>query len=364
MKNLPIFEPKPALILNNKITPAHSTIMRTEPLFSSVTSSGQPNDEDSLIHSSIFKKGTPYASVIRSQIVEPVRRPEASEPEPPKTQPLLFFQPKVAPENEIIVINSQIFDGDGKSHFECLGTLYELLACLFCAIKKPEKIFELSAVEREILALILKRKGGTKSSAIDAAAAKEANLELLSTQLSQLKSKRPEECHKFIFSRGFKHIQKNFELTSRSKTGAPQDFYEVYFSEVVASNPGLTLANFYNPISTKVGGGMSKLNQEYFALIFRSKRFMSEFADYMYKDLIIEYQREICKKLEILMRKWDSPDPKTIDMKGVAEYLLRNKKCKLPWTVEEVKNSIESFVATIEAKLPDVKIAPEAGHKF
>lgn len=363
MKNLPIFEPKPALILNNKIAPAPSTIMRAEPLFSSVTSSGQPNDEDSLIHSSIFKKGTPYASVIRSQIVEPVRRPEHSEPEPQKPQPLLFFQSKVVPENEIIVINSQILDADGKTHFECLGNLYELLACLFCAVKKPEKVFELSTAEREILALILKRKGGTKSSAIDAVTAKEVNLDFLSAQLSQLKSKRPEECHKFIFSRGFKHIQKTFELACRNKTGTPLDFYEVYFSEVVASNPGLTLANFYNPISTKVGASMSKLNQEYFALIFRSKRFMTEFANYMYKDLITEYQKEICKKLEILLRKWDSSDPKTIDMKNVAEYLLRNKKCKLPWTVEEVKNSIESFVATIEAKLPDVKIAPETPPK-
>ena len=61
-----------------------------------------------------------------------------------------------------------------------------------------------------------------------------------------------------------------------------------------------------------------------------------------------EYKREIGKKLESLLLRWDQQlqdeTSNTEDVeRNIKEYLLKNKRCKLPWTINEVDESIERF---------------------
>ena len=56
-----------------------------------------------------------------------------------------------------------------------------------------------------------------------------------------------------------------------------------------------------------------------------------------------------------MLKKWDKTDQSLINMNEASEYLIKNKKCKLPWTIDEVKSSIQSFASMIKDLNPDAK---------
>ena len=184
---------------------------------------------------------------------------------------------------------------------------------------------------------------------------KPPDLDALTRLVGELKNKRPEECLKFIFSRTFKALMKRFSVDCKKKAEAERRFYNFYFEEV-ATEQGIGVNAFRNPISVKNGSNQTNFNMKYFSTVFKSRKFTTDFLDYVRKSLRAEYKEEIRKKLEILLRKWERPDPATIDIGDASEYLLKNKKCKLPWTVEEVNNSISGCLTMINEVSPDANI--------
>lgn len=132
-------------------------------------------------------------------------------------------------------------------------------------------------------------------------------------------------------------------------------FYDHYFAEVAAAQ-NLSMDVFLNPISMKSGSNNTNFNQKYFNNVFKSNKFLQDFLRYIKEELKNEYKQEIRKKLEILLRKWERSDPSTIDIKEAQEYLLKNKKCKLPWTIDEVNSSILNFVMMIKEVNQETKI--------
>ena len=67
-----------------------------------------------------------------------------------------------------------------------------------------------------------------------------------------------------------------------------------------------------------------------------------------------EYAKEIEKKFESMLTKWDSElQSDSVNLKAfeakVTTYLEKNKRCKLPWAVGEVREAIERFKLLLES---------------
>lgn len=168
----------------------------------------------------------------------------------------------------------------------------------------------------------------------------------------RLSVKRSEESYKFIFTRAIKFLKKVF----KTKNGLPKTltdvdslFYSYYFGSTVASL-GMEIKNFvYPPVKNNKNGLYRCLNLKYFHHVFQSRKFMSDVSEYLKTDLRNEYDIEIERKTFQLLAKWDrrftndSNDDHGQNKKVMSEivfYFLRNKRCKLPWTLVEVNNAI------------------------
>ena len=253
---------------------------------------------------------------------------------------------------EILVFDAKIEVPEENSKFENLGQLFEVLIAIFGLEEPGSKSFVLSDVEKYILLLILRRKMGAKNVLSSFFSGPEVSPQLILSQLEVSKSKRSEEYHKFIFSRGLKHLQNSFNIRNRMLEKTNQAFYEYYFKDVIAKDSSLTLSDFFNPNSIRISSVTNKINRKYYFLLFRSERFTKDFGAFIREHLVEEYKVEIRKKLEILLKKWDSKNPNLISVSRISEYLLANKKCKLPWRLDEVRRSVKSFIELIECGSP------------
>ena len=189
-----------------------------------------------------------------------------------------------------------------KTSIQTLRKLYDLLCILFCRTKSQSKDFGLTQTELQLLNLILRRKAGNKNLGGVKTVAKEFNFDELVKAVAEMKSKRPEECLKFVFSRGFKHLMKRFDGMHKKKAEAEKDFYNTYFSEVAAQRE-MSIQTFYNPISLKNGSNTTNFNQKYFSAVFKSPKFLTDFLNYIKVELIPEYRDEIKKKARDFAQK-------------------------------------------------------------
>jgi hypothetical protein len=240
-----------------------------------------------------------------------------------------------------------------------LGELFRVLNNVFN--HRPiqvEEYVKLGPFEEELLNSILQRKFLKKLRPRDFELAVEKKVELINEIVNTKSHKRPEECYKFVLTRVIKHLKKYLKTFSPGLRNVEGHFYEFYFG-ATAKQTGLSLDDFHYPLTGDKG--KFKLNSKYFERIFKSQEFLERLVIYMNGQLERDYRIEIAKKLDSLLLRWDTQiagdGPNQLAMENVIrEYLLKNKRCKLPWTINEVYEAIDRF----KSLLTSFKIAVKA----
>jgi len=170
-------------------------------------------------------------------------------------------------------------------------------------------------------------------------------VDLINEIIHTKSNKRPEECYKFVLTRVIKHLKKGLKVGQISVGDIEGYFYNHYFAET-AGLLGLSLSDFHYPLTGNKG--QFRLNSKYFEKIFKSQAFLERLDVYLDGLLERDYKFEIAKKLDSLLQRWDDmisnsqtnlPNVEN----SINEYLLKNKRCKLPWTLNEVVESIDRF---------------------
>lgn len=189
-------------------------------------------------------------------------------------------------------------------------------------------------------------------------------------------AKRNEENFKCVFKYAIKFLKKEFRINNSSFKFRKQikdlknqylvelAFYIHYFGEI-ADDLGCSIFNFFHP------GGNTKdesfirllddnkqrpktINKDYIEKIKKSAKFMSDFKDYLnntfirsnneVSGIISQYkvlaQEKLYKKLEVWFNKFQKDGWKKTYLEIIQE-LKNNSKCKLPWSLNEMKKAVQ-----------------------
>ena len=234
-----------------------------------------------------------------------------------------------------------------------LHSLSDFLDAMFQS-RRPSRKLSLSTPETVILKSIIRRKYGNVGELL--AQTDSNHLELYSRLQETSSNKRPEENYKFIFKRCLKHMKEKFKTDNPSQAkrkDVDRLFYEHYFRQV-SETQKISIDNFYHPKNSKVKSktGPKTINNTYIQNICKSKLFKKDFADYLDKRLLPEYQESIKLKIKNLIARWSKElkgsSDKTAASTDICGYVERNKKCKLPWSVKEVSEAIRAVNALFE----------------
>ena len=234
--------------------------------------------------------------------------------------------------------------------------LNEILIKIFCGDTLTSPMYNLSKNEEMLLNSILERKFATKAD-LHTLSTTGDKIVLLNSIIDQPPAKRPEEYYKFVITKVLKLMKNDFCTVKKiCKKDLDEEFYRYYFDEEALSK-GLNVSDYYYPLTISkcdVDRETSKisLNLEYYEKILASKKFRAVLPDYIDK-LTYFYHREIIKKIEALLLKWDIEMQKENSnvknlMTKYQDYLTENKRCKLPWTLAEVNSSIRKFQSFVE----------------
>lgn len=208
----------------------------------------------------------------------------------------------------------------------------------------------LSPQEETIFNLILERKFFRRKKSPEFFQEFSVSVENINLLLAKNNLKRPEECYKFIFTRVLKYLKKRFKSTYNIKRSLDENFYKYYFHQTACFSD-TRIESFYYPIGNKSsqdGSGEKKmsLNADYFRLVFKSSLFVRHFKEFTSTILLEECREDIITKLEGIFLKWERQIEKHGEQKTLSEintYLMKNKHSKLPWTLNEIKKSIEKL---------------------
>lgn len=239
-----------------------------------------------------------------------------------------------------------------NADFPHFGNLLDFLKKHFKGRKVDEKDLTFHNHEMDVLKSIISRKYKGKIN-IDV---KSFFLKDKLSEIEKLESfKRPEENYKFVFKRCIKYLKdrlKAFEGKQLKKKEFDSYFYEYYFSEACKLY-NFTIDQVQNPCNSKgVKTKLKTVNTEYISHMIKSEKFTKDFNDYMYGNLQIDYELTIDSKIDALVRRWDDlfnkHEEKPKALEEIIEYVLKNKKCKLPWTGKEIADAIRCVKITFE----------------
>lgn len=225
--------------------------------------------------------------------------------------------------------------------------LYNILVTLFSKGSIGELDYDLDSFEEEILNCLLQRKYFQHLTAAELVQPVPDRIQKINEIVNSRSNKRPEECYKFILTRVLKYLKRKYFFSAgEGSANSEKQFYEFFFGEV-AESLGLPIESFIYPITRKQLD-LSKFNAAYFERIFRSEKFLAELNGYMEDGLYAEYREELKQKLCSFLRKYETMLKKAnSDQAGIQkrmkEYLLKNKRCKLPWSLNEINESVIRF---------------------
>jgi hypothetical protein len=140
---------------------------------------------------------------------------------------------------------------------------------------------------------------------------------------------------------------KNLYPEKSARKDFERSFYEHYFQNIVKQYH-IPLESFFHPKNcrNKVKDMPRTINAAYVENISKSKSFVRDFTKHLTHTLETQYRLNIDSKIHSLIQKWDSDYEESQHSDQVigeiVEYVERNKKCKLPWTVKEVQAAIAS----------------------
>lgn len=249
-------------------------------------------------------------------------------------------------------------EDEGQSHDISSGLL-NLLCKLFKEEETSSDDFILSISERGLLIDLLYRKFFKDNSSRKAIVFLESNIESLSSdqlqshvqEVFKLKvKKRPEENYKFVFKRALKEMKKNF-IESQKQANQQKfnmrdlemSFYESYFGKI-ANEKGIPIEKFFHPRNEGRMGGISpkSFNNEYVKSICLSPQFVSEFKAIL--EVMPERSKKmISSKLRLLGNKLTlgKQSDSEAELLKKKEYIRTERKCKLPWTLKEVREAVK-----------------------
>ena len=239
-----------------------------------------------------------------------------------------------------------------NSEYPHFGSLLTLLKKHFKGKKIDDKDLQISAHELDVLKSIITRKYKNKINVNVKSFFLKDKLE----EIDRLDSfKRPEENYKFIFKRGIKYLKerlKAFEGSRLKKRELDTYFYHYYFDEA-CKKYGMSIDEVQNPCNAKgVKTRLKTVNTEYITNMIKSDKFSKDFKDYMYENLHSDYEATIDSKIEALIRRWEElyndTENKETAVQNIIDYVLKNKKCKLPWTGKEISRAMKCVEATFE----------------
>ena len=145
-----------------------------------------------------------------------------------------------------------------------------------------------------------------------------------------------------------KHLKTNFCNLERDNKSQPteKDFLKYYFEE--CANKNNNPVDFYeDPLIRKYRKRKSRkkeinypksINTRFLSLIFQSNKFYKDFIDYLDNKLFFESLREVPDKFFLIFSNYLN-----CEIKEAAEYFLKNKRCKLPWSYYEIAFAIKAF---------------------
>ena len=248
------------------------------------------------------------------------------------------------------------FTSNKIKHLRCL---FNLLVKIFLNSRIEFEDVKLTQIESCILVQILRRKfpNLTITTNFDAKVDSEDLFNLVERAKIERSNKRIEENIKFVYKHSMKHLKGQF--VSGNSDASPstelENFYKHYFSEVATKNK-VPFENFHDQLNSRRKGnqkGAKTLNSEYLNLLFSSQSFLKDLKEYLVStQLIIDYQKNIRKKFEKMLLKWERMLEERSDsriLRGqVNDYFLKNKQCKLPWTSNEIISSINYFLTNVK----------------
>ncbi len=231
-----------------------------------------------------------------------------------------------------------------------LQKLYDLFVQIFsCGYVNPEQ-YNLTPFEEEILGCLLQRKFYQNLTPYELGLPMIEKIDRINEIIRGRSNKRPEECYKFVLTRANKYLKRQLVGFSDPET-TEKVFYEHYFGEL-SKQMELPIEQFIYPITRKQIE-VAKLNSAYFERIFKSEQFITHVQHYLDNLVYVEYREELRKKLKSFLSKYDvmfsrhKADIKAAE-RHLKDYLLKNKRCKLPWTLNEIKESISRFQSLVE----------------
>ena len=248
-------------------------------------------------------------------------------------------------------ISVERFSPSVQTELKHLDKLFSLMVKVFTRKDITEADILLPVNELKIFNYLLHRKFMKRLTTKDLESSVAVQLNRINGIVNSKSHKRPEECYKFVFTRVLKFLKKSFKKNFNIKQNLEEQFYGYYFSELAKSNEE-SIECYYYPL-TKKDKKKETLNASYFNKIFQSKNFINDLVKYVNEHLNEEYKSEIIQKLESLLLKWDPyflEGEQKMDkfMDEIKHYLMKNKRCKLPWTLDEVREAVLRVYSLID----------------
>jgi hypothetical protein len=233
-----------------------------------------------------------------------------------------------------------------------LHRLYEVFLQIFSKGFIVPAEYHLKPREEEILNCLLQRKFLTSLISYELSLPLPDKIEYINDIIKGRSCKRPEECYKFILTRANKFLKRKLSPSNIETEESEKIFYQFYFGRL-ASDLDLPIEQFVYPITRKQIE-VTKLNSNYFERVFKSQKYLDDVQYYIENHIFAEYKEELKKKLRSLLLKYEymfqknSSNAESVE-RSLKDYITKNKRCKLPWTLNEISESITRFQTLINS---------------
>lgn len=223
--------------------------------------------------------------------------------------------------------------------------------------KLEAEVFDMPEKELAIVKCVIAKKYATKdleSRLGEIARVRAGDIPMIVSELRQSyqTKKRKEEKIKFVFKHTINSMKKKFfedqnlQFTSENEP----KFFQHYFMNAFNSK-GTPVEHFYDPLNTSyiTNPSFKTLSKDYLILLFEYETFHKDFWHLINNKILESYKSKVYKKFKKLFKKLR----KRIRTMGlgkmndvIEEFISKfaqNKRCKLPWTPNEILDAITCF---------------------
>lgn len=250
-----------------------------------------------------------------------------------------------------------------SSHNQMSGvqSVQSILVPMFLGQKDIDFLPELSPMDIVILSSLLKRKFGISLQYYYYNPSSDLpfreTLAILNSPNPTNKKKRVEENYKLVFKRTLRHLLNNFRDKIRRKMGKyelEQEFYNYYFREDFEREKLQDYFKITKEQKQSTAGenylfNPKTINTKYVTTIMKSKLFRMDFLSYLNGEFEREYLISMMSKItKVLQKCYKYLESKKVGKTKMQSYIEENAKCKLPWTIRELKLAKDCVLVLIE----------------